>query len=164
MIICVDFDNCVIQPCAFDASHTEMKLVPGAVEALQQLRKAGHLLVLYSARANRSLRDDPFLNPLIRTGAIKLDRARWEAEAPAYRARYRSMLTFLADNLPHLFHSIDDGSQGKPDADLFLEGLGRTMDHHGGAWRRVMHAYGETEDDDAGVDSQEEAVRGTRDR
>ncbi len=159
MIICVDFDGCVVRPAAYTASWAELELVRGAKEALIAMRNAGHILVLHSARANLALRVDPSLNPLVREGVIKVDRELWAKEEPVYQQRYDTMLEFVADQLPGIFHVVDDGRQGKPDADLFLEGLGRTMDAHGGAWQRVMHAYGETEDTDVGVDPQEEAVR-----
>lgn len=160
MIICVDFDGCVVRQAAFNASWAELELVHGAKDALIAMRNAGHILVLYSSRANRALRVDPSLNPLVRDGIIRVDRERWAKEESTYQQRYETMLEFIADQLPGVFHAIDDGSQGKPDADLFLEGLGRTMDTHGSAWRRVMHAYGEPEEhDDGGTDPQEETVR-----
>jgi hypothetical protein len=122
MIVAVDFDGTIVS-----ADHpygdlkTPLKLLPGAKQALTKLKRRGYVLLLYSARANRAIREDPQLDPLIRAGVRTTTWHKFELLQALSKARYEQMLSFVAEELPGLFSAIDDGVQGKPEADLFID-------------------------------------------
>lgn len=136
---------------------TPLRFMPGAQAGLAALKRAGHVLVLYSGRANRALRIDPALDPLVRVGVKKIRREWWEANQPINEARYQQMLSFVAEHLSGVFDAVDDGQQGKPSADLYIDDkalrLGRGVDSVG--WIGVAHRYGEPVYD-GGSDGREE--------
>lgn len=100
---------------------TPLRFMPGAREGLIALKTAGHELLLYSARANRALRVDPALDPLVVAGKRRVNRPVWTADRVLHEARYQQMLEFVARELPGVFDAVDDGQQGKPCADLFID-------------------------------------------
>ena len=134
-------------------------MVEGIDEAIPMLRRAGHVLLLWSARANRSLLFDPMLDPLVRAGVVRLDMEHWRKSQELHRARYQQMLAFVAEHCVGWFDAIDDGAAGKPIVDLFIDnnalrlggGLG------GVGWRAVGKAYGLVS-----VDSEVLAAQGSR--
>lgn len=122
MKIAIDFDGTLVDDDhAYDDLDTPLRLKPGAKEALVALRAAKHILILWSGRANRALREDWRLNPLWRHGIVGFDPEKWEARKAVNVARHQQMLDFVDAELPDLFHYIDDGMQGKVSADLFLD-------------------------------------------
>ena len=137
----VDFDHTVAKQ---SGKSGELKLCAGAGTALRSLKDAGHVLLLYSARANRALREDPMLDPLVRCGVRRLNRDQWEKERPLHQARYEQMIDFVNKTLPDVFSAIDDGMQGKPDVDLFIDDkvLNISSDRQFSSWREIANFYG----------------------
>lgn len=141
MIVVVDFDGTVVE-----ADASPPRLLSGAREGLLALRRAGHVLLLCSARANRASLEDPRLDPLVRAGVRRAPTpSAWERERAWSLARYREMCAFVSRELPGVFHAIDDGMQGKPIADLYLDDRALRMGPGPGAvgWARVAEAFGE---------------------
>jgi hypothetical protein len=130
---------------AYDDLTTSLVFVPGAKDGLRSLKKAGHSLLLYSARANRGLREDPQFDPMVRSGARKVHQKTWDADRVLNQARYQQMLDFVAEELPGVFDAIDDGVQGKPVADLFIDDRGHRLGNGPLAtnWSVVSQIYGE---------------------
>lgn len=141
MFIGVDFDNTICdQDRPYDDLITPLKMLPGARYGLEALKRAGHFLVLISARNNLALREDPKLDPLVRAGLrkpapdLELNQARWE-----------QMLDFVEDELPGIFSAIDDGKCGKYSVDLMVDDralrIGRG--HQAMTWKQIAHLYGQ---------------------
>jgi len=148
MVIAIDFDGTLVQQDGRDYEDvtTPLDLMPGAREALQSLKQAGHMLLLLSARANQALLENPDLDPLVKAGVRKIDRGRWEKSRPVQWARYAQMLRFVESDLPGIFDAIDDGKAGKPwGVDLFIDD--RAMKYGWGAqsntWPAIARAYGD---------------------
>lgn len=123
MKICIDFDATLV-----DASHpysdlkTPLKFLPGAKEGVLALKAAGHLLILWSGRANKALLYDPKLDPLVRAGKKKAPTPeQWESSYKINWERYKQMLVFVEKELPGVFDAIDDGACGKVSADMYLD-------------------------------------------
>ena len=143
MKICVDFDGTVVDRSGYENDTTEpLEFAPGAQATLYLLAQS-HTVILSSARANTALRLDWRRNPLWRNDP-DFDVERWELEKVAHQARYEHMLAFVEENLPGVFAFIDDGSQGKILADLYLDDEGLRM--NGGwlsaDWSVVEQVYG----------------------
>lgn len=131
MIIAVDFDGTVVE----DAK--ELALKPGAKEALAAMKRAGHALLLFSARANRALREDPNLDPLVRAGVRRVNQDAWNRSQPTNERRYQEMLDFVRKELPGVFAAVDDGKQGKPLVDLFIDDRAYHFGSDGFEWREL---------------------------
>ena len=145
MYLAIDFDGTVVsQRRAYTDLKSPLRFVPGAKAALKSLKAAGHVLLLYSARANRALLEDPELDPLVRAGVRKVNRAQWKKEQPLHKARYEQMVAFVNNELPGVFASIDDGRQGKPEVDLFIDdrALGFGPGKQYPTWKEVADLYG----------------------
>ena len=146
MIICIDFDSTLVDEWGrkFSDVTTPFKLMGSARKALEGMRAAGHHVVVYSARANRALREDPMLDPLARVGAVKVDIVQWTKEQPLHEARYRQMVQFCETSLKGLVDAVDDGRQGKPAADLFIDDralrFGGGVDGHN--WFDIARQFG----------------------
>ena len=146
MIIVVDFDSTLVDEWGrkFSDTTSPLKLMAGARKALEAMQRAGHLVVVASGRANRALRVDPELDPLVRDGVVKLNRAAWEAEQPIHEARYQQMVQFCATTLKGLVDAVDDGGQGKPVADLYIDDralrFGGGVDGH--SWFDIARQFG----------------------
>lgn len=147
MVICVDFDDTIVSQAgrSYEDVTTRLLFMPGAKEGLLSLKKAGHTLVLFSGRANRALRVDPELDPLVVAGVKRVDRAWWEKNRVVNQARYDQMVEFVGKYLPGVFAAIDDGMQGKPHADMYLDDKAMRYGHGvlGVPWVRVAQMYGE---------------------
>ena len=148
-LIAIDFDNTVVEQDGRDYEDvtTPLRFLPGAYAGLLALKAAGHILLLYSARANRAHRVDPNLNPLVRAGIKKIDIDRWMKNQPLNEARYQHMISFVEEELPGIFDAVDDGLQGKPSADLYLDdkALGLGYGAHAVDWDEVTRMYGDLE-------------------
>ena len=146
MIVAVDLDSTLVDEWGrkFSDTTSPLKLMGGARKALQAMKAAGHVVLLYSARSNRALRVDPELDPLVRAGVVRLDRKEWEAEQPLHEARYQQMVQFAATQLKGLVDAVDDGAQGKPVADLFIDDralrFGGGVDGH--SWFDIARQFG----------------------
>lgn len=152
MVIAVDFDGTLVsQDRDYNDLTTPLELLPHAKEALQSFKRAGHLIVLFSARASRALLEDPELDPLVRAGKKKLNRGAWEKQKDLHRARYQQMVDFVESNLKQEIDAIDDGKQGKPQAGIFIDDralrYGSTMGGH--TWNWFIDRYGMQESEDA---------------
>ena len=64
------------------------------------------------------------LDPLVLNGTRLIDFEKWRASQPVYQARYEQMVQFVHSRLAGIFDAIDDGAQGKPIADLFIDDRG----------------------------------------
>lgn len=146
MIIALDFDGTIVREDDYAATKP-LRFLPGAREALVDLKRAGHTLILWSARSNRALLYTPSWDPLVRAGIRKVNLARWRAERPVHQARYRQMLEFVEKELAGIIDGVDDGLQGKPTADLFIDN--RALRYGFGAdalgWRAIATLYGQPE-------------------
>jgi hypothetical protein len=141
MIICVDFDGVIVDEDDRSYSDVTSPLVmkPGVREGLAALKRAGHLLVLYSGRSNRARMYLPEFDPLVRKGFIVPHHS-----ADLHAARYRHMLSFVTRELPGLFDAIDDGRQGKPVADVYVDDRAVRFGGPGGmSWDELADLYGE---------------------
>jgi len=147
MLIAVDFDNTVVESRGrgYDDVKAPLVFVLGAKAGLASLKAAGHSLLLYSARANRALREDATLDPMVRSSARKVHQKTWDADRVLNQVRYQQMLDFVARELPGVFDAIDDGQQGKPVADLFIDDRGLRLGNGPMAttWAVVSQVYGE---------------------
>lgn len=147
MILGIDYDGVVVQKGWNWPEVTDRPvMMPGAMEGLFSLKKAGHVLLLYSARANRALREDPTLDPLVRAGIRRIDIAKWERRDKAIHvARYEAMIRHVERDLSGVFDAIDDGVQGKPSCDLFLDDLAIKVGPGTGGygWRQIAQIWGE---------------------
>jgi hypothetical protein len=146
MLIAVDFDGTIVsadRPYA-DVT-TPLVLLPGAKEGLQALKRADHTLMLWSARTNRSLLYTPDWDPMVRKGLRKPHLPKWAGTRALNWARYFQMLSFIDTALPGIFDVVDDGLQGKPLADLFIDD--RSLRYGFGAdavgWSGIALLYGQ---------------------
>lgn len=144
MIFAIDFDNTVVvQEGAYDDLETPLRLKPGAMAALTSLKAAGHVLLCYSARANRALVTPmPEMDPLHVAGVV--NRTQSMDSLCLNVARYDQMVAFVKEKLPGIFDAIDDGMQGKPNADLFIDDKAITFGPLGMNWQQIAARYGET--------------------
>lgn len=142
MLIAVDFDGVVVsvKGRAFSDTSSPLSFMPGAKEGLKALKQAGHKLLLYSARSNRSLLFTPEWDPLVRVGVKRPNEYAWSHGKAIHWARYHQMLRFCATELPGVFDAIDDGMQGKPLADLFIDDRALSMD---AGWPHISLLYGD---------------------
>jgi hypothetical protein len=146
MIICSDFDGTVVRADRpYEDVTSPLQFQHGAREALLSLKAAGHTLVLFSARTNRALLYTPDWDPLVRAGIRKPDLVRWHKERPLHWARYFQMLEFVQRYLPRVFDVVDDGLQGKPTADLFIDDRALRYGYGSDAvgWQQIQTLYGE---------------------
>jgi len=147
VLIAVDFDATIVDSRGrgYDDVTAPLVFVPGAKAGLASLKAAGHSLLLYSARANRALREDATLDPMVRSGSRKVHQKTWDADRVMNQARYQQMLDFVAKELPGVFDAIDDGVQGKPIADLFIDDRGHRLGNGplATSWSVVSQIYGE---------------------
>lgn len=144
MVIAVDFDGTIVLPQDPSDPLSDVVIQPGVVEGLQSLKRAGHTLLLWSARANRSIRIDPYLDPLVRAGVIDLDLKQWQQDQMVAEARYQQMLEYVGKYLSDIFDAIDDGQQGKSTADIFIDDKGRIfkVNKPEKAWKKIARKYG----------------------
>jgi hypothetical protein len=144
VILALDFDGTLVESVPFADVTTPLRLHPGAREALQSLRRAGHIIVVYSARANRALRVSPHLDPLVRLGLRRVDTVQWLTAQPLHQARYEQMLRFCDRELRGLVDAVDDGEQGKPVADVYVDdrALRYGHGHDGNLWSDLALHYG----------------------
>ena len=118
-VISIDFDGTVVEQGDYESPF--LKLRPGAREALWRLRAADHVLLLFSARANRALLYGEQWDPMVRAGHRSLDGMAADPSRALNWRRYREMVDFCATELPGVFHAVDDGQQGKPVCDIFID-------------------------------------------
>lgn len=147
MLICVDFDDTVVAQSGREYADvdTPLQFMPGAEQGLLALKQAGHMLVLYSGRANRALRVDPNLDPLVRSGLKRVNMERWKKNSVVNQARFEQMIAFVEAELPGVFAAIDDGMQGKPSADMYIDDKALRLGYGslGVGWPDVAQLYGD---------------------
>lgn len=120
MLICIDYDGTLVRDDRpYDDVTTPPEWIDGAKEAVLSLRRAGHTLLLFSARTNRSLLYSVSWDPLVAAGLRRAVEPSPEARA-IHWARYFQMCAFLDAEVPGVF-VIDDGTQGKPLYDLLID-------------------------------------------
>ena len=143
MVFAIDFDGTLVeQDKPYADTWSEPKLKPGAVQALVALKAAGHVLVLWSGRNNKSRVTLAELDPLVRAG-VRPDRLT-DASRQIEADRYRQMTHFIEQTLPGLFDAIDDGRCGKIAADVFVDDKAIQFGGAGGAtWADIARTYGE---------------------
>lgn len=145
MKIALDFDGTVVrEDTPYDDVETPLQFVEGVDAAVPALRRAGHILLLWSARASRALLYDPLLDPLVRAGVVPLDVEQWRRSQSLHRARYQQMMAFVAEHCAGWFDAVDDGAGGKPIVDLFIDNNALRMGIGFGSvgWRSIAKAYG----------------------
>jgi hypothetical protein len=149
MRIAIDFDGTIVkQDRPYDDLDSPLEFQPGAKEVLYRLKTAGHVLLLWSARASRALLVDPKLDPLVRVGTKKASPGRWEANRPLNQARLQQMLDFIDAELPGVFDAVDDGSEGKPQVDIFIDDRAIRFGFGPGAlsWEQLGHLFGDQDE------------------
>ena len=139
MIIAIDFDGTVVLETEWNYLGA-LKLQPNVKQALQLMKKADHHLLLYSARTNRAIFDRK-LDPLVRSGTIGAV-ASSEATCDLANQRWQAMTKFVEEELPGVFDAIDDGLQGKPRADLFIDNKAITFGTYGMQWPEIAQVLG----------------------
>jgi capsule biosynthesis phosphatase len=72
MRICIDLDGVIAQLRRPEQTYQDVEPVPGAVEALRQLRAAGHYLIICTARHMMTCSGNPGI-ALARQGLVTLD-------------------------------------------------------------------------------------------
>jgi len=143
--IAVDFDGTVVkQDRPYADVVTPLEFVDGAKDGLLALKRANHLLLLWSGRASRALLLDPLLDPFVRAGVVDCDRRHWLESRAIHRARYDQMIEFVERELPGVFDAIDDGLAGKFSFDLVIDDKAMAM-RGPATWARIARVYGETE-------------------
>lgn len=144
MVIAIDFDGTLVLPLDDDDPLSDVQIQPGVVDGLMSLKRAGHTLLLWSARSNRAIRLDPYLDPLARAGVVQVDMAQWQRDSLVAQARYQQLLDYVGKYLSGIFDAIDDGQQGKSTADIFIDDKGRIfrVDKPEKAWRKIAKKYG----------------------
>ena len=147
MIIAVDFDGTIVKQDgrAYSDVTTELEFIPGAHQALVELKRAGHVLMLWSARSAARLVRDPMTCPLAKAGITRPYARSWEHSQKINEARRMQMLRFVAERLPGIFDVVDDGSGGKPAADLIIDDRALRLGHgpHAASWRDIVETYGD---------------------
>jgi hypothetical protein len=143
VVIVVDFDGTVVD--VQNSATPTLHLKAGAREGLESLKRAGHTLLLCSARANRAQRIDFQLDPLVRSGDRRVRLSTEEGQHALARLRYQEMLDFVAKELPGVFNAVDDGCQGKAIADVYLDDRAVRVGPGvlGIGWRGIMEMYGQ---------------------
>jgi hypothetical protein len=153
VLICIDFDGTIVRDDRpYDDVSTPLEFLDGARDGVLSLRAAGHTLVLWSGRTNRSLLYSQEWDPLVgRTDPLtgvtykpRMPLAMELAGLEVHWARYRQMLAFIEANLPNVFAYVDDGLQGKPLADLFIDdkALRYSERANGYGWGIIRDLYG----------------------
>lgn len=143
MLIAIDFDGVIVDKNRpFSDVTTPLTFMPYAKEGLESLKRAGHTLLLYSARANRALLYTPEWDPLMRAGIKRPNEAAWTSARSLHWARYHQMQEFVAKHLSHLIDAVDDGLQGKPLADLFIDDRAAEFRASTNGWLEIAHLYG----------------------
>ena len=141
MKIAIDFDGTLVDDKhPYDDLETPLRLLPGALDALQAMKRAGHVLIVWSGRANRSIREDWRLDPIKRTGMTPQGLEFWKKNQGLNEARYQQMQDFISAELGGLIDAVDDGRQGKPGADVFIDDRALNVDT---GWGRIAAALGE---------------------
>lgn len=144
MLVAVDFDGVIVRKDRpFADVMTPFQLMPHAKEGLKSLKAAGHTVLLYSARANRTLLYTPEWDPLVRAGVKRPHAATLEQAKGLNWARYQQMIKFVDEQLSGLIDAVDDGLQGKPLADLFIDD--RAFGFQANGWLELAHLYGAPE-------------------
>ena len=151
MIIAVDFDGTVVRQDNRDYKDVEtpLELVEYAEYGLKALKRAGHTLVLWSARASPALVNDWRFHPVwVR---YEKEPPWWAASREVNQARYNQMVEFVRERLPGIFDAIDAGTAGKMPADLYIDDKARAFaPGQGAGWLRLVHEFGELPGDDDG--------------
>lgn len=140
MIFAIDFDG-VIVPDGYPLDAKNLVLLPGVKNGLLKLKKAGHILLLYSARSNKAAMINSEFDPLVRAGKVQpaSDKTR-----NITANKYREMVIFIEEKLPDIFDAIDDGRQGKPYADVYIDNKAiRFGGSFGLKWDQIADIYGE---------------------
>lgn len=140
MIIAIDFDGTLVERGPYDAT-TPLVLKRGAKMALVSLKRAGHILVLWSARTNRALLYNSEFDPLVRAGVV--GDAQDDATRELHADRLRQMYHFVETQLDGLFDAIDDGRQGKIEADVYIDDRSIGFGMRGIDWPEIAGLYGE---------------------
>ena len=144
MLIALDFDGVIVSQKGrrFSDVTTPLQFLPYAREGVARLKKAGHTLVVFSARSNRSLLYTADWDPLVRAGVKRPNEAAWSQARDLHWARYQQMVKFIESELAGLIDAIDDGLQGKPLADLFVDDRAAEFGVGAKGWLELAHLYG----------------------
>lgn len=134
MIIAVDFDSVATR------IGPDLLCIAGARESLAALKKAGHVLLLWSPRTNRARQHLAEFDPLVRAGVT--GDAQDDASRASWAAADREMRAFVDEYLAGYFDAIDDGRQGCPCVDLWVMARSVSVTDRAG-WAALSGLYGE---------------------
>jgi FMN phosphatase YigB (HAD superfamily) len=122
MIIAVDFDGTIVDSShSYDDLEESLAFLPYAKEGLLALKRAGHTLILYSARSNPCLWEDWRLNEMWVRGIVPFHEESWEAHRALNRARYEQMVNFCERELPGVFELVYKSVAKPVSVDLFID-------------------------------------------
>jgi hypothetical protein len=139
VIIGVDFDNTIVaQSHPYDDVTSPLQFLPGARAGLHSLKAAGHTLILFSARASRSLLFDEDLYAAILDPDFNLPPAGSSQDVQI--ARFVQMIDFVERELPGIFAAV---TSDKGRMDLFLDDKAQRLGYSGMSWEEVARNYGE---------------------
>ena len=144
MLIAIDFDATLVKADRpYDDVTTPLEWIDGAKDAVLSLHRAGHTLLLFSARTNRSLLYSVNWDPLVAAGLKRPVEPTPEARA-IHWARYFQMLDFLEAEVPGVL-VVDPGLQGKPTADVFIDDRALAFSPRGTSgytWTMIRELHG----------------------
>lgn len=144
MIIGVDYDNTIVEEGRNYEDYTSPpRFLPGAKEGVLSLKKAGHTLVLWSARASPNLITAPDA-----TGAVldpefkRVSLATFKARLKVNRGRYDQMLSFIRKEFPGVFSMV---TSDKHAIQIFIDDKALRLGPgpSGLTWAEISHIYGE---------------------
>ena len=72
MKICIDLDNTICENKKVDQSYSDVKPKEGALEALQELKKNGHEIIIFTARHMKTCENDES-KVIAKIGKITID-------------------------------------------------------------------------------------------
>lgn len=144
MIIGIDFDNTIVeQKSAYEDYTTPLVFMQDAKAAVLALKKAGHTLVLWSARASPNLIDHPAASGVILDPEFKRpSMSTFAARLKVNRGRYEQMLSFVRKEFPGVFSMV---TSDKHAIQVFIDDKAMRLGPgpSGLTWKEIAHMYGE---------------------
>jgi hypothetical protein len=121
VLFAIDGDGTLFMDRPYEDVDTPLELRAGCRVALESMKAAGHVHLLWTARGNRSLLFTPTWDPLVANGTTRFSEKAWRAARDLHWARWQHVCRFVREELDGLIDAIDPGLQGKPLVDIFLD-------------------------------------------